>query len=508
MITFEQFYKEFLVEDITFGIGEPPHYYSVSNVINGHITIIDGYPDQNIYSGGLLKTPPNYLLIDDFRDKQINNGTTNVRIKAALGYWTFEQNKALKKAIFHAARGRTAAPNASEINLRRSTQRISRNLLQGLRNNHNDAIVLRAESRSFWNRVVSHGTQSTQISKMLLAIDQIIQQIQDKVNNTNARLFVVNLLEYLQHQHNLDHIYRDIAELNADDPLTLSKESLAKLLAHADQQHNVINGIRINHIEEQGGYNRVEYNKLINSLTHNRPNNGIDAAYIKKYLKSINVFNDFNQVFQNTNTVIVVDDNINQGDTFTEINAKITNFFPNVQNIFWVIGIIKIKQPNPPIQQAAQAAQQEQQAEQEAQNNADALQRDNRVIMQRLNINLEQFYDIIKDKLNLQLYKFILFLNKDLPNGNNRFTINTPVTIYNIGYITEKIQSNINNPNINFGIIFNTNASLENIAANLGINPAALRAYIGENRGTSMRKKIRKLGPKFNFTISFSNDLQ
>lgn len=364
MITFEQFYKEILAEAITYGVGTPPHYYSVSNVINGHITIEDGYPNQNNYSGGLLKTPANHGLVDDFKDKQINDGATNVKIKAALGYWTFDQNNALKKAIFHAARGRTAAPNASEVNLRRSTQRISRNLLHGLLNKHNDAIVLRAESRSFWNRVVSHGTQSTQISKMLFAIDQLRQQIQNKVTNTNARLFVDNLLEYLQNQHNLDHIYRRIAELNADDPLTLSKESLAKLLAYADQQHNVINGIRINHIEEQDGYNGLEYNKLINSLTHNDPNNNvIDIAYIKKYLKSINVFNDFNQVLQNTNTVIVVDDNINQGDTFTEINAKITNFFPNVQNIFWVIGIIKIKQPNPPIQQAAQAAQQEQQPE-------------------------------------------------------------------------------------------------------------------------------------------------
>ena len=117
MLTFEQFYKEFLAEAINPN-NEDIFYYSVTRDEN-HISTAAGYPvfsDQNPnVVAGILKTPSNTNLIDSFKQKTINH--TTIVTKPALGYWlksTDDQNT--KNNILHAARDKIQNANNDEKN--------------------------------------------------------------------------------------------------------------------------------------------------------------------------------------------------------------------------------------------------------------------------------------------------------------------------------------------------------------------------------------------------------
>jgi|688.fasta_scaffold206394_2 hypothetical protein len=407
MLTFEQFYKEFLAEAINPN-NEDIFYYSVTRDEN-HISTAAGYPvfsDQNPnVVAGILKTPSNTNLIDSFKQKTINH--TTIVTKPALGYWlksTDDQNT--KNNILHAARDKIQNANNDEKNLFIVSREIAANLGKKYVGNSDNTLLLNIESGEKWNRNVMGDIQAAlpikrdnekniqqrpaQTALKKTFDRKFLTDLRFKILNrqnfdTGKKAFYYDILSKIlnenEHENELKQIYLDANEIvlpahfeiNNYTP-KVSKDKVSKLISYCDNLYNINNTGRVipEAIPNYERFVKADYEGVIRNLTRLKDNEKIgggrvDSSRVKKDIApSITVFLQTARVNNQIAHVVVIDDNINQGDTYEEINNKIiATYGANLNSITWIVGIMKINPPMPPQQQAVLQAQIAPQAQQD-----------------------------------------------------------------------------------------------------------------------------------------------
>jgi hypothetical protein len=162
-------------------------------------------------------------------------------------------------------------------------------------------------------------------------------------------------------------------EINNYTP-KVSKDKVSKLISYCDNLYNINNTGRVipKAIPNYERFVKADYEGVIRNLTRLKDNEKIgggrvDSSRVKKDIApSITVFLQTARVNNQIAHVVVIDDNINQGDTYEEINNKIiATYGANLNSITWIVGIMKINPPMPPQQQAVLQAQIAPQAQQD-----------------------------------------------------------------------------------------------------------------------------------------------
>jgi len=365
MLTFEQFYKEFLVE-AKYLPGAPrpanvlihaPHYNIHYN--NGEYSLSLGNNNNNI---GTIVISPRY--------ERYIEGLNRPNIHAALGVLSRDtpinarNNTQSKLYTFHLAKYKLDRPGPIEGNnediafFYKTINETARLLSEYLTKNRNKAVsIIMPFSRNIFNKKVieyaremsGHANINTiVVTKRTFAdaaqhnwtTNEDIKGVIKDFTNDQKSISTYVLIQYLKNL--IVNNDGAVAELqNKQISLETLAQKLSSLWQGVDTRElvqnfarNLANGINNNSLHD-------EILKFANS------NNNLQKGWILAKLKSV-YFNNIEEVINDV--VAIVDDNINSGATFEAVIKKIAdarranNLPPMPTNIQWFVGIIPLKQ--------------------------------------------------------------------------------------------------------------------------------------------------------------------
>lgn len=394
MLTFEQFYKEFLAEakylpGVSGGFTHDPNTYRIISYNNGNYSIQQNN-GQDI--GTIVPNPPKNNF-DGGMDR-LNN------IHAALGVVS-RDNAALRTQskiyAFHLAKYKLDRPGPTEgsdydLEFFRNTYNDTASLLEKFINQHgNDNVtvvhphstnpfnanVLRAANINEQNRLqVDKFTYSEASAEKWNNHANTINCIKNFTFTDNKKIKVYTLLRYLGRPNRQNNT--DIDPLENDNFVSLEKlaQALARIINNTDNRYeNFYTYIR-DVLVEDNSLSREEKIKI----QENFPQRGAkkqEKSWLLEQLAAV-YFKDLPDQTILQQFVAVVDDNINSMATYNAVNSKLFKIRRDIK-IHWFVGIVPLKStPEMPAvrEQQRQAEQQLQQANTDAENRAMARELD------------------------------------------------------------------------------------------------------------------------------------
>jgi hypothetical protein len=360
MLTFEQFYKEFLTEakylpGVPGGFTHDPNTYRIISYNNGNYSIqqnngqdigtIVPNPPKNNFGGGM---------------DRLNN------IHAALGVVS-RDNAALRTQskiyAFHLAKNKldkdSPGPtegNESDLEFFRNTYNDTASLLEKFINQHgNDNVtVVHPYSSNLFNANVLRAANINEQNRLQVDKFTYSEACATKWNNhantgdciknftftDNKKIKVYTLLRYLGRPERQNNI--DITPLEDNDFVSLEKlaQALARIVNNTDNRYENFYTYITDVLMRDNSLSREEKNKI----QQNFPQQGAqrqEKSWLLEQLAAV-YFKDLPDQAALQQFVAVVDDNINSMATYNAVNSKLFKVRRDIK-IHWFVGIVPLK---------------------------------------------------------------------------------------------------------------------------------------------------------------------
>jgi hypothetical protein len=363
MLTFEQFYKEFLTEAKYLpgvgGIKVRSHdlntYYHIK-YNNGNYTYEIANNETNDIIGTIVPKPSPLSYASHLR---------NLSITAALGVYERPQNAAninrptAKIYAFHIAKYKLDPPGADKVaedkRFYTKTLNDTAALLRAFIDNNggdNRVSVIYPHSSNKFNRRVcklANVQQQNVLTKYTYreaaqnfwSDDEKTRMAIDKFSTENKdKVLIYGVLRYIAHA-----LANEIEILNLEVNPFVSLDRLASRIAYiasnADQLQLAVNYLNNNNFTRNEALRTVVrqlFDARLIRVTLNADANAMRKSYILPDLKAI-YFKNLPNNIELHNIIAVVDDNINSAVTYNAVKNKL----PQNAKVEWIVGIVPLE---------------------------------------------------------------------------------------------------------------------------------------------------------------------